>query len=172
MSGILFFIFASCHPLILPKPTRIRHFSFMYVLYILHDARVSYLEPNLYSSFTWPQSRVLEVKRSNRPAVVWCDSGHEQTTIIERISWDAWSILVVVFLTASANFRQRFWNNNVHVAWTLQPISLPYPHQTMLRGPTRKLTTWLLSTLYGGGGANSSTAIKSPQLFSMIVASM
>ena len=59
--------------------------------------------------------------------------------------------MVFVFLTVSANFRPCFSNNNVHVAWTLlQPISLPYPHQAMLRGPTRKLTTWLLSTLCRG----------------------
>ena len=38
------------------------------------------------------------------------------TTIIEKISWDARSILVVVFLTASVNFRQCFSNYNVHVA--------------------------------------------------------
>ena len=82
-----------------------------------------------------------------------CNHCLYQATIIEKISWDAWSILVVVFLTASSNFRLHFWNNNVHVAWTLlQPISLPYPHQTMLREPTRKLTTWLLSTLYRGRG--------------------
>ena len=37
-------------------------------------------------------------------------------TIIEKLSRDARSILVVVFLTASANFTQRFSNNNVHVA--------------------------------------------------------
>ena len=64
-------------------------------------------------------------------------------------SWDARSFLVFVFHTAIANFRPCFSNNNVHVAWTLlQPISLPYLHQTMLRGTTRKLTSWLLSTLY------------------------
>ena len=44
-----------------------------------------------------------------------------------------------------------FSDNNVHEAWTLlQPMSIPYPPQTMLRGPTRKMTTWLLSTLYRG----------------------
>ena len=48
-----------------------------------------------------------------------------QATIIENISWDARSILVVVFLTASADFRPHFSNNNVHVAGTLlRPISL------------------------------------------------
>ena len=74
-------------------------------------------------------------------------------TIIEKNSWDARSILVFVFLTTGANFRLCLSNNNVHVAWTLlQPISLPYPHQTMLRGPTRKMTMWLLSTLYRGRG--------------------
>ena len=89
------------------------------------------------------------------------------STIIEKISWDARSILVFVFLRVSANFRPCFSNNNVHVAWTLlQPISLPYPHQAMLRGPTRKLTTWLLSTLCRGKrGPNSITAIKSSQHF-------
>ena len=62
------------------------------------------------------------------------------------------SILVFVFLTAGANFRTCFSNNSVDVAWILlQPISLPYPNQTMLRGPTRKLTTWLLYQHCTGG---------------------
>ena len=56
--------------------------------------------------------------------------------IVEKISWDARSILIVVFLTASANFRPHFQSLNPSLTQ-----SLPYPHQTMLRGPTRKLTT-------------------------------
>ena len=89
------------------------------------------------------------------------------STIIEKNCWDARCILVFVFLTAGANFRPCFSNNNVHVLWILlQPISLPYP-QTMLRGPTRKLATRLLSTLYSWErGPNSITAIKSFQHFS------
>ena len=64
-----------------------------------------------------------------------------------------------------------FSNNNVHVAWTLlQPISLPYPHQTMVRGPTRKMTTWLLSTLYRGRGVKFKYCHQIvPTLFSIIV---
>ena len=63
-------------------------------------------------------------------------------------------------------------SDNVHVTWTLLKFNpCSFPTQPMLRGPTKKLTTWLPSTLYGGGGgANSITAINHPNTFSMIEA--
>ena len=55
-------------------------------------------------------------------------------TIIEKLFWDAWPILDFVLHTFSTNFRQHFSNSIAHVAWfLLQPISLPFPHQTVLR---------------------------------------
>ena len=60
----------------------------------------------------------------------------------KKNSCDARSILVLSFPTAIVIFRPYFSN-----------ISLPYPHQTMLWGPTRRLTIWLISTLYREKGA-------------------
>ena len=36
-------------------------------------------------------------------------------TIIEKMSWDTRSILVIVFLSASTYFRLNFSNDNVHI---------------------------------------------------------
>ena len=66
--------------------------------------------------------------------------------------WDVQPMLDFVFLTYSTNFRQHLSKNNVHVAWLFNPFLSPFPHQTMLRGATSKLTTSHLSTLYRGEG--------------------
>ena len=64
--------------------------------------------------------------------------------------YNHWKSLLGRLVNFEPSFRQCFLNNNV--TWTLQPISFPYPHKTVLRDPTRRLTTWLLSTFYRGRG--------------------
>ena len=98
---------------------------------------------------------------------------YKLTKIMEKISWDAWSILILVFLTIGATFRQWFSNNNVPIIWTpFQSISYgtPSPPNNVEISNKEAGNTTLINIVAEGEGTKFNHSLQSiPTHFSMIV---
>ena len=67
---------------------------------------------------------------------------------LKKIVWTLGPVLSL-FFSQQALISDRVFQTIMCVQ--LEPFNpYPLPYQTMLRGPTKKLTTWLLSTLFRG----------------------
>ena len=143
-----------------------------------------FLVKNVYSDQSLNNHHTIMIficeKRPNT-SITWRKYHHDSKTKVIAIFWILYDFfptwlrqslkklvraignMVVVFLTASANFRPRFSNNNVHVASTLlQPIFLPY---NVERSNKEVDNITPINKVQGERGPNSISAIESSQHF-------